>query len=80
MRGLIFAAVVTAVAVSGCAQQDHLATPAFAGLSDVPSQQNAQPAVDPALQYVNSNKVLGAMAYHKVTGRRIDPSRLVGSD
>lgn len=77
MRGLVF----VAVAVSGCAQQDHLTAPAFAGLSDVPPpHRHTEPTIDPALQYVNSNKVLGAMAYHKVTGRSIDPSRLAGSE
>jgi hypothetical protein len=29
---------------------------------------------------VLSNKVLGAMAFHRVTGRTIDPERLSGSD
>jgi len=32
------------------------------------------------LRHVNTNRVLGAMAYQKVTGRSVDPARLIGSD
>jgi hypothetical protein len=31
-----------------------------------------------ALDHVQSNKVLGAMAYQKVTGRTVAPERLTG--
>ena len=38
-----------------------------------------QPNIRPELRHVGSNKVLGAMAFQKVTGRAVDPSRLDGS-
>ena len=32
----------------------------------------------PAMRNVKSNKVLGAMAFQRVTGRPVDPARLTG--
>lgn len=33
----------------------------------------------PELRHIGSNKVLGAMAFQKVTGRPVDPARLQNS-
>lgn len=38
-----------------------------------------QNANRPELRHVGSNRVLGAMAFQKVTGRAVDPSRLEGN-
>jgi hypothetical protein len=45
---------------------------------------NAQPASTPAstpeaIRHVSSNRVLGAMAFKKVTGADVDPRTLAGS-
>lgn len=75
-RALILA--MLAAAAAGCARED--ASPSYLGLpvvsdaeAETPEASGMQPL---ALRHVTSNKVLGAMAYHKVTGRTIDPSRL----
>ena len=36
------------------------------------------PGTRPELRHIASNKVLGAMAFQKTTGRAIDPDRLTG--
>jgi hypothetical protein len=78
--------VAVASVLAGCAQ-DGLTPPSFAGLSDVGAASEmargeftTDVPVDPALRHVNTNRVLGAMAYQKVTGRSVDPARLIGSD
>jgi hypothetical protein len=38
-----------------------------------------RPELHPELRHVASNKVLGAMAFQKTTGRTVDPARLQGS-
>lgn len=69
--------------LAGCAQQGS--HPAYIGLADLSGDE---PAANPgtghakepseALRHVQSNKVLGAMAFQKVTGRTVDPESLVG--
>jgi hypothetical protein len=87
-RGAEMARVVTllliAVAMAGCAPVASHA-PSYLGLSDAAASEDDDdfgPEFDtdvaPALKRVPSNKVLGAMAFQKVTGRQVDPSRLSG--
>lgn len=75
-------AVVAAIAfaVAGCARTEL--QPSYLGMSSPISNALADEghtaAPLPQLYHVTSSKVLGAMAYHTVTGRTIDPSRLQG--
>lgn len=77
-RVILLAALASSF--TGCARVE--VGPSYLGLPVV-SDAEAEDATDGAelreLRHVTSNKVLGAMAYHKVTGRKIDPSRLQGS-
>ena len=55
--------------------------PSYLGLGsafaeDLDEPQDAAPSH--AVSQVKSNKVLGAMAFQRVTGRPVDPSRLAG--
>jgi hypothetical protein len=72
------------LALAGCAQ-DNGSHPAYLGLSDLTGiGLGAGPAAaegdetSEALRHVQSNKVLGAMAFQKVTGQTIDPDSLIG--
>jgi hypothetical protein len=70
-----------AMLLAGCAGEGPQA-PSFAGLSSLAhseeydSEQDQAPSK--AVTHVQSNKVLGAMAFQKATGRTVDPSRLSG--
>jgi hypothetical protein len=82
MKRFIFIAIAAA-ALPGCAKSTgqspfHLGLPI---ISD--SEAEEAPLADPqnpqpGLRHVASNKVLGAMAFQKVTGRTVDPERLEG--
>jgi hypothetical protein len=69
-------------ALAGCAQEG--VRPSYIGLSDLPSigaeAAPANPSGPPSesLRHVQSNKVLSAMAFQKVTGRAVDPDSLSG--
>ncbi len=72
-------------ALAGCAQEG--VRPSYIGLSDLPAVAAATPAqastpsrspLSDSLRHVQSNKVLGAMAFQKVTGRAVDPDSLSG--
>ncbi len=55
--------------------------PSFLGLGSAFADETTEPdAAIPssALGKVKSNKVLGAMAFQRVTGRPVDPARLAG--
>jgi hypothetical protein len=80
-RSLVFAGLL---ALGGCAQEG-LSGPNFVGLSDIAPEARAaaQPESEAedapeALRHVQSNKVLGAMAFQRVTGRTVDPESLSG--
>ncbi|WP_156150887.1 hypothetical protein [Hyphomicrobium sp. 99] len=69
--------------LAGCAQQGS--HPAYIGLSDLSDDEPAgKPLIgrtgepSEALRHVQSNKVLSAMAFQKVTGRTVDPESLIG--
>ncbi|RUO99320.1 hypothetical protein [Hyphomicrobium sp.] len=76
-------AVVGVVALAGCAQDGP--RPAYIGLSDLAGDAFSRP-VEPAvsedapevLRHIQSNKVLGAMAFQKITGQTVDPDSLLG--
>ena len=80
VRHALALAGFAALALGGCAQQG--VGPSYLGLSDLTSEAAPAPAGEPseALRYVQSNKVLGAMAFHTVTGRTIDPESLSGRE
>lgn len=76
-RSLVLASFL---ALSGCAQDS--ARPSYIGLTDL-TPGNDDPSVaapsqipSESTRYVQSNKVLGAMAFHRVTGRTVDPDSL----
>ncbi len=76
----LWACAVAALALQGCAAANDPA-PSFLGalVSDPDQPQAAANASPPeALDHVQSNKVLGAMAFQKITGRTVDPERLSG--
>ncbi|MGQ0457464.1 MAG: hypothetical protein ACT4OU_10420 [Hyphomicrobium sp.] len=80
-RALAIAAI--GFALAGCAQNSVVA-PSYLGLSDAAASDDddadalANDGVEPALRRIPSNKVLSALAFQKVTGRAVDPSRLSG--
>lgn len=56
-------------------------TPSYLGMPEAAeAETDAEPGVGDAgtLRHVPSNKILGAMAYQKVTGNPVDASRLSG--
>lgn len=74
-------ALASFLMLAGCAQ-DSGSRPSYIGLMDLTSNSQSEadatasgPASE-ATRYVQSNKVLGAMAFHRVTGRTIDPASL----
>lgn len=71
----MFAALV----LQGCAGSDTLPKPlhlgGWVGDGDQTDAGDEKRALS-VLQHVPSNKVLGAMAFQKVTGKQIDPVRL----
>lgn len=79
----IFACAVAALALQGCAAANESSSPVFLGAfvsdSDAAAKTQSSESTPAALDHVQSNKVLGAMAYQKVTGRTIAPERLTGS-
>lgn len=82
MAGLGLA--IAALALAGCAREPDAgfayARPAHLGLADVEDEVAPPPKpANPAVRHVQSNKVLGAMAFQKTTGRTVDPDRLNGS-
>jgi hypothetical protein len=80
-RHWLFIAVVGLIA-GGCAQEGTGRAPSFLGLSDVARADTLPPQAEQpkALRHVHSSKVLGAMAFQKVTGRTVDPERLNGAE
>lgn len=69
--------------LAGCAQQGS--HPAYIGLSDLSGDDFMENSLiarsgetPEALRHVQSNKVLSAMAFQKVTGRTVDPESLIG--
>jgi len=77
-------ACASTVVLAGCAQEGAT-RPAFIGLSDLAASDPAEAApgaqdkdIPESLRHVQSNKVLGAMAFQKVTGQTVDPETLSG--
>ncbi|NOT72903.1 MAG: hypothetical protein HOP09_16985 [Hyphomicrobium sp.] len=74
-----------AVTLQACARGAETA-PSYLGLLAADDVSAATPSPSatgggtlPELRHVGSNKVLGAMAFQKTTGRAVDPSRLEGN-
>lgn len=55
-----------------------MATASIEDQASATAKAPAKPA-PAAVRHVSSNRVLGAMAFQKVTGAEIDPSTLTGS-
>ena len=73
-----------AMTLGGCAREPETgfsyASPAHLGVARAEDGDLATPQpANPAVRHVQSNKVLGAMAFQKTTGRTVDPERLNGS-
>lgn len=71
------------LALAGCAQER--VRPAYLGLSDIadvdaPNKSHTADEVPEVLRHIQSNKVLGAMAFERITGRTVDPDSLARSD
>lgn len=80
-RVVIGLAAAAAAALAGCANVVD-AGPAHLGMqtgsiADADMSGAQPPAVQGAVKHVSSNRVLGAMAFKKVTGAEVDPDRLV---
>lgn len=74
-----FAALIGSIlAFAGCANTVD-STPSYLGFAPTTADAASLPAEPPAdgVRHVSSNKVLGAMAFQKVTGRPVDPRRLI---
>jgi hypothetical protein len=70
--------VASGLALQGCAESTDPA-PSYLGFA--PSIAESAPLDQPATpskvaRHISSNKVLGAMAFQKTTGRTVDPGRL----
>jgi len=80
------AAAAGILALAGCAQENSL-HPAYIGLRDLAgpeaasdSQSSDSDNAPDVLRHIQSNKVLGAMAFQKTTGQTVDPDSLVSRD
>ena len=77
-------ALASFMALAGCAQ-DSGSRPSYIGLmyltaGDISAQAASSEKPSEATRYVQSNKVLGAMAFQRTTGRTVDPERLSGRE
>ncbi len=76
-------ALASFLALAGCAQ-DSGPRPSYIGLMDLTAGDASAQTISTeqpsdATRYVQSNKVLGAMAFQRITGRTVDPERLSGN-
>lgn len=76
----VLAVIAAASLLSACA--NAIDAPSYLGMAtgniDGEAAQ-APPAPPPAIRHVSSNRVLGAMAFKKVTGADVDPRSLAQS-
>lgn len=75
------AALALATALSACANVGDT-SPSYlgmmtGGLEPASADQAGAADLPKAIKHVNSNRVLGAMAFQKVTGADVDPTSLV---
>lgn len=76
----VSAIILTCFALGACANVGG-PSPSYLGFgSAIADDTDEVPVAEPstAMRRVKSNKVLGAMAFQKVTGRPVDPARLSG--
>lgn len=77
-----FAIIAVSLALSGCANVSNpgISYLGFAPAADEDEAQETPAGETPeAVKHVDSNRVLGAMAFEKVTRAKVDPTRLVKS-
>jgi hypothetical protein len=76
----VVAILLTTLTLGACANAVETG-PSFLGFgAAIADETDEAPdrAPSPAIGKVKSNKVLGAMAFQRVTGRPVDPARLAG--
>ena len=78
IRALV--ALASTITIAACANVVE-SSPSYLGMTtgSLPSDTQASAEVPGAVRHMNSNKVLGALAFQKVTGARVDPAALTGS-
>ena len=79
----VLAATAAALLLTACANIEG--APSYLGMATSSIASQGDTAGTPgdshppeAVRHVTSNKVLGALAFQKVTGAKIDPTTLVG--
>ena len=77
--GFIVFCTGSALTLAGCANTDP--SPSYLGFAPTTADAASLAPDRPAegVRHVSSNKVLGAMAFQKVTGRPVDPRRLTAA-
>lgn len=80
----VLAALAATVTLSACA--NAIDTPSYLGMptgsidtGSAASASAATPKAPDVIRHVSSNRVLGAIAFQKVTGAEVDPRTLAGS-
>lgn len=81
----VLAALAATVTVSACA--NAIDTPSYLGMptgsigsgNAASAASTAAPQAPDVIRHVSSNRVLGALAFQKVTGADVDPRTLAGS-
>lgn len=79
----ILAAIGVVLLLTACANVEN--SPSYLGMATLSLASESDDLDEPgstqphdALRHVTSNKVLGAMAFQKVTGAEVDPTTLIG--
>ncbi len=76
----VIAVVITSLTLGACANAVETG-PSFLGFGAAfadEADETPDRTPSPVVSKVKSNKVLSAMAFQRVTGRPVDPSRLTG--
>lgn len=77
---MLRAALGATIVLSGCANIDP--EPSYLGMAtgfEPAETSDSRSSPPPAVRHVNSNRVLGAMAFQRTTGANVDPTSLVGA-
>lgn len=77
----VVATLALGMALSGCAAGGDPQI-SYLGMTPAEADEDAAMAMEDvrdAIRHIDSNRVLGAMAFEKVTNAKVDPSRLVKS-
>ena len=76
----VLAALAASLTLAACANVGDN-TPSYLGMAtaSIDTHRNRDDLQTPeAVRHIDSNKVLGAMAFQKVTGAKVDPATLIG--